>query len=115
MQRRAPADAARVNISSRFAERVYLILGSFHAGSFDELFEGTKRLSWADFMDKEDAFPVSGHCIKSALSSIPDCQSIVKKAIVESLKLSYGLERFPETGSVYRVEFFILNAFLFKN
>ena len=103
------ADAARVNINSRFAERIYLVLGSFHAGSFDELFEGTKKLPWAGLIGRDDAFPVNGHSIRSALSSIPDCQSIVKKAIVERLKLSYGLERYPETGTVYKVEFFILN------
>lgn len=105
----SPADAARVNINSRFAERVYLIMGSFEARSFDELFEGTKKLPWADVIGRDDAFPVSGHSIKSALMSIPDCQSIVKKAIVEKLRLSYAIERFPETGTLYRIEFFILN------
>lgn len=102
-------DAARVNINSRFAERIYLILGSFAANTFDELFEGTKAIPWEDIIGGSDAFPVKGHSIKSFLTSIPDCQSIVKKAIVERLKTRYHLEVFPETGTKYQIEFFILN------
>ena len=57
-----------------------------HDASFESLFEGTKRLPWEEWIGKTDAFPVKGHAIKSRLYSIPDCQSIVKKAIVERLK-----------------------------
>lgn len=45
--------------------------------------------------------------IDSALFSIPDCQSIVKKAIVERLKQKYHISHFEETGAEYRVRFFI--------
>ena len=101
--------AARFNIGSRFAERLYLVLGRFDAPSFDALFEGTKALCWENYIGRDDAFPVKGHSIKSALFSIPDCQKIVKKAVVERLKSRYHLERFPETGKKYQIEFFILN------
>ena len=97
------------NIFLRYAERVYIKLGSFHAESFEELFEGTKALSWCEFVGINDAFPVKGHSIKSKLFSIPDCQSIVKKAIVVSLSERYGISRFSEEGVKYQVEFFILN------
>ena len=97
------------NVFLRYAERVYIKLGSFRAETFDMLFEGTRALPWSDFIGKCDAFPVKGHSIKSALHSIPDCQAIVKKAIVRSLGEKYGMTVFPEDGVKYQVEFFILN------
>lgn len=97
------------NIFLRYAERVFIKLGSFKAESFEELFEGTKSLNWPDFIGKNDAFPVKGHAIKSKLHSIPDCQAIVKKAVVRSMSSRYGIEVFPETGVKYQIEFFILN------
>lgn len=97
------------NVFLRFAERVYIRVGGFHAETFDELFEGTKALPWADFIGAADAFPVKGHSIKSGLHSIPDCQSIVKKAVVDSLFGRYGITRFSEAGTKYQIEFFILN------
>ena len=97
------------NIFLRYAERVFIKVGSFRAESFEELFEGTKNLSWADFIGKNDAFPVKGHAIKSKLHSIPDCQAIVKKAVVRSLESVYGINQFAETGAKYQIEFFILN------
>ena len=77
------------NVFLRYAERVFLKLGSFRAETFDELFEGTRALPWSDFIGKADAFPVKGHAIKSKLHSIPDCQSIVKKAVVRSMSERY--------------------------
>ena len=99
---------ARANIALRYAERVYISLGSFSASTFDELFEGTRALPWETWIGKSDAFPVKGHAIRSALFSIPDCQRIVKKAIVTRLSSVYGLSIFPEEGVKYQVEFFIL-------
>ncbi|MBR0231384.1 MAG: class I SAM-dependent RNA methyltransferase [Clostridia bacterium] len=106
----APSSAAAVcNISLRFAERLFINLGSFEAYSFDDLFEGTKALPWGDYIGKTDAFPVKGHSVRSKLFSIPDCQKIVKKAMVDSLAAKYGVRRFEETGTKYQIEFFILN------
>ena len=103
------AAAARCNLWLRTAERLYLLLGEFTADSFEALFEGTRRLPFEEFIGKNDRFPVTGHAIKSRLHSIPDCQSIVKKAIVERLKAKYGVSWFSEEGATYAVEFFILN------
>ncbi|MBR4770513.1 MAG: class I SAM-dependent RNA methyltransferase [Clostridia bacterium] len=96
------------NVFLRYAERVFINLGRFRADTFDDLFEGTKALPWESWIGRDDAFPVKGHSIKSKLFSIPDCQRIVKRAIVDRLSSVYGLTRFPETGVTYQVEFFIL-------
>ena len=98
---------ARANICSRFAERVLINVGEFTAVTFTELFEGVKALPWEDFIGRDDAFPVNGWSINSQLFSIPDCQSIIKKAIVERLKLKYKISIFPETGSEYKIRFSI--------
>ena len=104
-----PQAVALSNIFLKYAERVYIKLGSFRAESFEELFEGVRALRWSDFIGRDDAFPVKGHSIKSKLFSIPDCQAIVKKAIVRSMSEVYGISLFAETGVKYQVEFFILN------
>ncbi len=101
-------DIPRVNINLRCAERVFIVLGRFHAESFTELFDGTNAICWEEWIGKRDQFPVSGHSIKSKLTSIPDCQSIVKKAIVDRLSGAYGIGWFDETDVKYKVEFFIL-------
>ena len=97
------------NIFLRYAERVFIKLGSFRADSFEALFEGTRALPWSDFIGRDDAFPVKGHAIKSTLHSIPDCQAIIKKAVVRKMSERYGIARFAETGVKFQIEFFILN------
>ncbi|MBQ4090829.1 MAG: class I SAM-dependent RNA methyltransferase [Clostridia bacterium] len=101
-------DIARANINLRLAERVFIVLSRFPANTFSELFDGTNAIAWEDFIGRLDEFPVTGHSIKSKLTSIPDCQSIVKKAIVNRLSSIYGISWFEETGVKYKVEFFIL-------
>ena len=98
---------ARANICSRFAERILINVGEFYASTFTELFDGVKGLRWEDFIGEDDAFPVNGWSIDSQLHSIPDCQSIIKKAIVERLKLKYSVSRFAETGPEYKIRFSI--------
>ncbi len=100
--------AAICNINLRYAERLYINLGSFRAETFDDLFEGTKALPWEDFITSDAEFPVSGHSIKSKLFSIPTCQKIVKKAVSVRLGEKYALRQLPETGERYKIEFFIL-------
>ncbi len=100
-------DVARANIGLRCAEHVFIRLGAFPATSFAELFDGVKALPWEDWIGKSDCFPVKGHCIKSKLFSVPDCQSIVKKAIVQRLSECYGIKWFAETGTKYQIEFFL--------
>lgn len=95
------------NLRLRFAERVFIRVGSFPAHTFDELFEGTKALPWEEWIGSQDAFPVKGHAVKSTLFSVPDCQSIVKKAVVDRLSSCYGLRWLPEEETKYQIEFFI--------
>ncbi len=97
----------RANLWSRFGERVYIRVGEFVATSFTELFDNIAALPWESFIGRDDAFPVNGHSIDSALHSVPDCQKIIKKAIVERLKSKYNISWFQETGPEYRVRFSI--------
>ena len=99
---------ARINIWSRTAERVLIKVGSFHAETFDELFEGTKAIAWEDYIPKDGRFWVTkAASVKSALFSPSDIQSIMKKAMVERMKLTYPVERFAESGDDYPVRVFI--------
>ena len=102
------AAAARANLCLRTGERVLLELGSFEATSFEALFEGTKALPWESFIPKDAAFPVTGHSLNSALHSVPDCQKIIKKAIVERLKSRYRLSWFDETAEAVPIRFSIM-------
>ena len=95
------------NVFLRYAERVFINLGSFPAESFEELFVGVRELPWEIWIGKDDIFPVKGHSIKSKLFSVPDCQKIIKRAVVERLSGQYGLKWFPETGVKYQIEFFL--------
>lgn len=102
------SDMANANIWLRTGERVLLVVGTFRATTFTELFEGTKALPWEKFITKDGAFPVKGHSLNSSLFSIPDCQSIIKKAVVERLKSKYSLSWFEETGEKYQIQFSIM-------
>lgn len=95
------------NISLRYAERLYLHIGSFTATTFTELFDGTKALEWENYIGRDDEFPVAGHSVKSTLFSVPDCQRIIKKAVSVRLGGKYSMERLPETGDRYKIEFFL--------
>ena len=98
----------RANICSRFAERILIVIAQFKAASFEELFENTKIIKWSDYLSKNDAFPVKGWSLKSVLHSVPDCQKIIKKAIVSSLTIDYGINWFEENGPIHQIQFSIL-------
>lgn len=99
---------ARVNLCSRYAERVHILLGRFKAYSFEDLFQGVKAINWEDWIDKDESFPVKGHSVNSKLASIPDCQKIIKKAVVSRLSSKYGKSWFDETGSRHQIQFLIM-------
>lgn len=100
---------ARANINSRYAERIQILLGEFEARTFDELFENVKNLPWENFIGISDSFPVKGRCLNSKLMSIPDCQKIIKKAVVSRLSERYMLSWFEETGPLHQIQFLVLN------
>jgi putative N6-adenine-specific DNA methylase len=99
----------RCNLWLRSADRVLIKMGEFKALTYDELFEGTKALPWPEWLPQDALFPVEGKSIKSKLFSVPDCQSIVKKAIVEKMKQRYHKEWFAETGPKYTIEVALLD------
>lgn len=99
---------ARANICLATAERVMIELLEFKATSFEELFQGVKSIAFEQYIDRDNAFPVKGYALNSALHSVPDCQSIIKKAVAERLKSKYGTSWFDENGSVVQIKFSIL-------
>lgn len=99
-----PLDICRCNLWLRTADRIRLQIGAFKADTFDSLFEQTKALPWADFLPENAMFPVIGKSHKSILHSVPDCQAIVKKAIVESMKQHYNQEWFDEDGPMFKIQ-----------
>lgn len=99
---------ARANICLSTAERVLIELVEFRAVTFEELFQGVKKIPLENFIAIKDAFPVKGHSLNSKLHSVPDCQSIIKKAAVERLREKYRTGWFEETGPVHQIQFSIL-------
>ena len=101
----------RANIFLRTAERILIKIGSFHAETFEELFQGTKSLPWEDYIPKDGKFWVAkAASVKSKLFSPSDIQSIMKKAMVERMKEHYHVSWFPEDGAK-----FPLRVFLYKD
>lgn len=106
-----PTDEAgicRANLWLRAADRIRIQVAQFKATSFEQLFEETKALPWGDWLPKDAEFPVEGKSVKSTLFSVSDCQAIVKKAIVESMKRKYKVSWFEENGPLFRIEVALL-------
>lgn len=101
-------DIAICNTWLRTADRVLIKMAEFKAESFEELFQGTLSVPWGELIPIDGKMHVVGKSIKSALHSVPDCQSIVKKAVVEAMKKQYNTEWFEEDGPVYKIEIALL-------
>lgn len=98
----------RANIFLRTAERILIKVGSFHAETFDELFEATKALPWEEYIPRDGRFWVAkAASVKSRLFSPSDIQSIMKKAMVRRLGEAYGISWFEETGQSFPVRVFL--------
>ena len=99
----------RANIGLRTAERILIKVGSFHAETFDELFEGTKALPWEEYIPADGKFWVAkAASVKSKLFSPSDIQSIMKKAMVERLKQVYHINWFKEEGQSFPIRVFLM-------
>lgn len=98
------ADGFRANLCLRTADRVLLLLDEKPVLSFEELFQFVSSLPWENYLDRSSRIHVSGKCVRSQLMSVRDCQSIVKKAIVERLKKRLRVDRLPETGPRVPIE-----------
>lgn len=100
---------ARANVFLRTTERVLWKVGSFHAETFEELFQGTKAIPWETMLPVDARFWVAkANSVKSKLFSPSDIQAIMKKAIVERLKQHYNVEWFEETGASFPIRVAIL-------
>ena len=85
------------NVFLRTAERILVKAGSFHAESFEDLFQGTRAIPWEELIPKDGRFWVAkATSVKSRLFSPRDIQSIMKKAMVERMAAHYHLTQFPE-------------------
>lgn len=105
------AEIAKANLWLRTADRIKIVVGEFDAFTFDELFEQVKALPWEDFLPLDANFPVAGRSIKSKLYSVPDCQAITKKAIVDKLRTYYHRPAsvpLAETGALFQLEVALL-------
>ena len=102
-----PEIIAAANLNLRCAERVLLLLKSYTATTFDELFDGVYAIPWEELLPADAQFPVKGSSLSSILSSVPACQKIVKKAVVERLKKGHKVLILPETGALYKLRFSI--------
>ncbi|MBN2383168.1 class I SAM-dependent RNA methyltransferase [bacterium] len=97
-------EISRLNVWLRSADRVFIKLASFPAHDFGELFDQARAIDWSDFFPADARIDVRGKSHQSQLHSVPDCQAIVKKAIIEQLKSAYGTTWFPETGPAFPLE-----------
>ena len=93
----------KANMWLRCADRVWVRLARFKALTFEDLFQGVKGLPWPELLGRDAAFPVEGSSHESQLSSVPACQAVTKKAIVESLKRAYKTDWFDERGPQFKV------------
>ena len=94
---------AAANLNLRTAERVLLLLGRWQASTFDELFDGAYAIPLEEILPADAAFPVKGSSLSSQLSSVPACQSVVKKAVVKRLMAGHKVSALPETGPLYKL------------
>ncbi len=106
--RGGPLDVARCNLWLRTADRVLLRMGRFPAHDFGQLFEGVRAIAWEELIPADGLMHVIGKSVKSKLHSVPDCQSITKKAVVEAMKRRHARTTFEETGALYRIQVSIL-------
>ena len=98
---------AAANLNLRTVERVMLLLARYRATTFDDLFDGVYDIPWEELLPADAAFPVTGSSLNSQLSSVPACQSIIKKAVVKRLMAKHHTSVLPETGAEYKIRFML--------
>lgn len=99
----------RANVNLRTAERILIKVGGFRAGTFEELYQGTKALPWERYIPKNGKFwVVKAASVKSKLFSPSDIQAVMKKAMVDRLKEKYGIQWFAEDGEKFPIRVFLM-------
>lgn len=102
-------DIARCNIWLRTADRVLIKIAEFKATDYDELFREAQKVIWEEMIPFNGKMHVVGKSVRSRLTSVRDCQAIVKKAIIQAMRRKYNIDQFPESGPVYKIEISLLN------
>lgn len=100
------------NLWLRAADRIKIVVGSFPAKTFEELFQGVFALDWENYLPFGAKFPIAkAKCVKSKLHNEPSVQAISKKAVVKKLQKHYARpEGVPlmENGAEFKIEVSIL-------
>ena len=100
------------NLWLRAADRIKIVVGSFSAKTFEELFQGIFALDWENYLPLGAKFPIAkAKCVKSKLHNEPSVQAISKKAVVKKLQKHYARpEGVPlmENGAEFKIEVSIL-------
>jgi len=97
-------DVAKANIWLRTADRVLIEAARFACSDFEELFQGVLKVPWEKMIPFDGVVHVTGRSVRSKLSSVPACQSVVKKAVIQAMKRKYSSDAFPETGPRFGIE-----------
>ena len=105
--RGGPDIIAAANLWSRCAERVLILLKTYKAVTFDELFDGVSAIPWEELLPADAEFPVKGSSLSSTLSSVPACQSTVQKAVVERTTRGHRAPDPPADAALYKIRFSI--------
>lgn len=96
------------NLWLRAADRIKIVVGTFPAKTFEELFQGVFALDWENYIPLGSAFPISkAKCVKSKLHNEPSVQAISKKAVVKKLQKHFHRpEGVPlmENGPEFKIE-----------
>ena len=98
----------RANLWLRSADRVQIKMAEFTVLEFEDLFQQMKAIPWEEWIPIDGKFVVNGSSVKSKLSSVPACQSVAEKAVVERLKEFYMVDYFTKTGAAYDIKITIL-------
>ena len=98
----------RANLWLRTADRVQIKMAEFMAYEFEDLFQQIKGIPWEHWIPVNGKFIVNGSSVKSKLSSVPACQSVAEKAVIERLKETYGIDYFEKSGALYDIKITLL-------
>ena len=103
------ADAFKANLWLRTCDRIMRVMAQFEAHTYEELFQGIKKIEWEKMLPEDARFPIRAKCVRSTLMSPSDVQKIGKRAMVERMKSAYGVDWFNETGALFQIDISIRN------
>ena len=103
------ADAFKANLWLRTCDRIMRVMAQFEARTYEELFQGIKKIEWEKMLPEDARFPIRAKCVRSTLMSPSDVQKIGKRAMVERMKSAYGVDWFNETGALFQIDISIRN------